>query len=449
MTDSESEDLGLTTELIIFPAFNLGNSELCYFLKSLSDDGLLDKLLLICSRDFFTEFQSPVQHCIIDEFTSFPTLVKKIEAWGKEYGFRFKGVLSIDEELQFKLSKSIARHFGLEFHEDLTCFLASNKFLLKTFFQKYGVPSSGFSLLSTLDPERIRQVGFPNVLKVISGSQSQYIFYNENMKQLKKNFSRLKHAIARINGDPRFKKQSFFLEGRRITFNPKRQFLLEAYTPGEEYSCDFILQSHEVQLIRVAKKIQGPYFGYFNGYQLLNEEDLIQNHIDQANLVEICRRISQSLGLHTGLCMVDFKVHQGKISVLESSIRPGLSAFNHLMYAIYGYTSLALLAMQKMGMKISVRIPDSNGAVVYIYTLQKEIHQPFDTSELEKLKVQLNILYIHKYEDKPTAGMAPDLDHSRLIRGYVLVKNPDKKDLAGLITLIHAKARLCTTELAA
>ena len=92
--------------------------------------------------------------------------------------------------------------------------------------------------------------------------------------------------------------------------------------------------------------------------------------------------------------MVDFKVHQGGITVLESSIRPGLSAFNHLMYAIYGYTSLALLAMQKMGMKISVRIPDSNGVVVYIYTMEKEIYRPLDTTELEKLKVQLNILYL-------------------------------------------------------
>ena len=269
------------------------------------------------------------------------------------------------------------------------------------------------------------------------------------MEQLKKNFSRLKSAVIGINGDPRFRKQNLFIKGRRIAFNPKRQFLLEAYAPGEEYSCDFILEAQEVQLVRVVKKIKGPYFGFFNGYQLLNGEDLIQNHIDKENLVEICRRISQCFSLHSGLCMVDFKVQAGKISVLESSIRPGLSAFNHLMYAIYGYTSLALLAMQKMGIKISVRIPDTNGAVVYIYTMSTEIGQLFDTSELEKLKPQLDIIYIHKYEDEPAGAADPDLDHSRLIRGYVLLKNLDMENLAELVKLINAKARFFSAELAA
>jgi len=97
-------------DLIIFPAYNIGHSELLYFLKSLSDNSLLNKLLLICSRDFFTAYQTQVQYCIIDEFDSSPALVNKIESWNQKHRCTFKGIISIDEEMQFQLSKSIAKH---------------------------------------------------------------------------------------------------------------------------------------------------------------------------------------------------------------------------------------------------------------------------------------------------------------------------------------------------
>jgi len=305
MTDNQ-EDVPLSQEVILFPAFNIGNSELYYFLKSIENSGLLDKVLLICNRDFLSEYDISLKHQIVDEFDSFPALIRKIESLKKKHRFGFKGVLGIDEELQFQLSRKLAHHFGLDFFDDITCLLASNKFLLKSAFRKHGVPTSPFVLLAKLDRERALRIGFPNVLKVLSGTQSHYIFYNEDMGELEDNFHRLRRTLRHVNGDPRFKKQSLVLEGRSISLDPKRQFLLEAHVPGEEYSCDFMIQSKKIQIIRVAKKIKGPCFGHFNGYHLLNEEGLVQNDIDKSRLVSICRRISRALSIQTGVCMVDF-----------------------------------------------------------------------------------------------------------------------------------------------
>lgn len=422
-TTDNPEDVPLSKDIILFPAYNIGRSELFFFLKTIENKGLLDKLLLICGRDFFSECRIQLKHYIVDDFKSYSALLKKIESWEKQHRVVFKGILAIDEEMQFKLSRKLAIHFGLEFFADITCFLASNKFLLKSSFQKHRVPTSAFTLLSRLGREQALRVSFPNVLKVLSGTQSQYIFYNKDMSELKFNFQRLKKAVCRTNGDPRFAKQRVVLDGRSITLDPKRQFLLEAYVPGEEYSCDFMLQSGMIQLIRVAEKIKGSYFGHFAGYHLLNEEGLIHKNISKSELIDICRKVSRALSISTGVCMVDFKSQHGKITVLEASIRPGLSAFNHLMYDIYGYTSLALMLMQKMGIRECVGIPENTGTVLYLYDSADGNPQSLGNPERENLKNHLEVTSTYIYHDANDCETDSDFGHTSLLKGYVLLRD--------------------------
>jgi len=440
-TTDNPEDVPLSLDIILFPAYNIGNSELCFFLKTIESKGLLDRLLLICDEDFVTECRTQLKHYIVDDFKSYNVLLNKIESWKKKHRVAFKGILAVDEEMQFQLSRTLARHFGLEFFADNTCSLASNKFLLKRSFQKHNVPTSRFTLLTRPSRERAIRVGFPNVLKVLSGTQSQYIFYNKDMNELNFNFQRLKRAVGRTNGDPRFGKQRVILDGRSITLDPRRQFLLESYVPGEEYSCDFMIQSDRIQIIRVAKKIKGPHFGYFAGYHLLNEERLIHNNISKAKLVDICRKISRALSISAGVCMVDFKSRHGTITVLEASIRPGLSAFNHLMYDICGYTSLALMAMQKMGIRNCIGMPENTGAVLYLYDSPDGTLQSFDSSELEGLKSHLEISSTYTYRDADDGGTDSEFDHTSLLKGYVLLKDRENAGVSESADLADTEKR--------
>ncbi len=428
-TTDNSEDVPLSKDIILFPAYNIGTSELFFFLKSIENRGLLDKLLLICDVNFSSGCRIELKHCIIDDFKSYTALLKKIESWKKKHRVAFKGILAIDEEMQFKLSRNLARHFGLEFFTDITCFRASNKFLLKSSFEKHGVPTSDFTLLSRPARDKAFRIGFPNVLKVLSGTQSQYVFYNRDMSELKSNFHRLKTAAGRTNGDPRFAKQRVVLDGRSITLDPKRQFLLEAYVPGEEYSCDFMIQSGMIQIIRVAKKIECAYFGQFAGYHLLNEERLVKNNISKSTLMDICRKISRALSISAGVCMVDFKSLHGMITILEASIRPGLAAFNHLMYDICGYTSLALMAMQKMGIRECIGIPENTGTVLYLYDSPDGTVRSFDNTELESLKNHLEITGACTYHGADDCETDSVFDHTSLMKGYMLLR--DRED-AGL-----------------
>ncbi|MDQ1351583.1 MAG: hypothetical protein QG657_1888 [Acidobacteriota bacterium] len=437
--------------LVIFPAFEVGYSELLHFLKSMEKNNLLNRFLLICPADFLNVHQFQVPYHIDDDFKSHAGLVRKIEAWAKLNRRTFIGIIGVDEEEQFNLSKRIARRFKLPFYHDRTCSTASNKYLLKTAFKEHGVLTGDFALLTGFDNTDIERVGFPfpNVLKVLSGNGSQYLFRNENIDQLKENYRILKTAVRGIKGDPRFRKQHVIINNQAVTLNPRRQFLLEAFITGEEFSCDFVICDGMVQVVRVVRKIKGSYFGYFKGYHLLNEKELGQYNIDLPRLKGLCERIARALAIETGqtgvsgvcgVCMVDFKVMNGEWYVLEASIRPGLSAFNHLMYEVYGYTSLFLMARQRLGMAIDIRFPQENGAVVYLYAQpgkKGEKIQSFDSPVLESLKKTFEIVHIHIYEE--VGGGAVDLvtDHSALLRGYVILKNIDGEKLEELAELIN------------
>ncbi|MCU0284896.1 MAG: hypothetical protein MUF15_00730 [Acidobacteria bacterium] len=428
-----------TNNLIIFPAFEVGYSELLHFLKSMENSSLLNKLLLICPADFFNAHPIQVPYHIPDDFKSHTNLVQNIATWLKSNGFNLSGIISVDEEEQFNLSKRIAQHFNLPFYRDHTCATAANKYLLKTAFKKHGVPTGNFIFFSGLNEPGIEGVGFPNVLKVLSGNGSQYLFRSENRKQLEENFHILKTAVSEIKDDPRFREQEVIIDGQTITLNPRQQFLLEAFSPGEEFSCDFVVQDNAVQVVRVVRKVKGPYFGYFKGYHLLAATELDAYNIDISRLKELCERIAAVFDITAGVCMVDFKMQGREWNVLEASIRPGLSAFNHLMYEIYGYTSLFLMAKLQLHIPINIYFPRENGAVVYLYGRPgTKIHKNDTGIVLERLRQEFQVLHVHTYEEEIEPGAADSLtDHSALLRGYVILKNIDGEKLPGLADRVN------------
>jgi hypothetical protein len=115
--------------------------------------------------------------------------------------------------------------------------------------------------------------------------------------------------------------------------------------------------------------------------------------------------------------MVDFRLPGGEIVVLEASIRPGLSATNHLVFETYGYTPLALLAMLLMGRAPEVRIPDEGAAVVYL----NEGGRTWDARAVAALRERHGGDRVYVYDRSEDAGPIPENDPSALIRGYVVV----------------------------
>lgn len=417
--------------MIILPAYAIGTSELRCCLATLRDRGLTDRVLLVADPHSLDSESPPA--AIADDMSDPARVVDRIAAWGQDHDTAFDAVVGIDEELHFALSRGIASRFGLPFHTERTCLLASNKYLCKQAFLDQGVPTSPFALVSNPDLEAAAHVGYPNVLKVMSGTQSQFLFRNDTPEDFVAHFGRLARAAGQTQMDPRFDPQVLSPSGQ--TLDPRSQFLLESFVPGAEYSCDFLVRSGEVDLVRVTRKIPGPVIGIFGGYLLLDPASLDREAFDGETLLSLCRRIASAFEIRDAMCMVDFKADDGRLTVLESSIRPGFSAFNHLMYQVHGYTSLALMTMSAMKETITLQPVSAAGAVVYLLAPPGAEKAPIDTSRLLQRKKELGITALHLYD---VEGTVSEVDPTPMLRGYVLLRHPNRDSLEATVAVVHA-----------
>ena len=133
--------------------------------------------------------------------------------------------------------------------------------------------------------------------------------------------------------------------------------------------------------------------------------------------------------------MVDFKLSAGKISVIESAIRPGCSIFVPLMYHVYGFTSAAVMARIFMEGRFGFMLPDRTGSAMYIYSRNPGRIGTFDTSRLEKTAI-----LVHKYSDVGQKVSDSRDDHSGLILGFAFTQKPLRTStIESLVNLNVAK----------
>lgn len=422
---------------MLFVARDVGYSELYWFLRSLRAHGVLDRLLLVCPSHFFDVHPDVVPYHLDDLGEDPDRLAGRIQSWLEAFGRPIEAVIGVDEDQQFRMSRRLAALFGLPFHGEPTCARASNKYLLKRHLDREGVRTAPYLLLRDPRDPGIDRVGFPAVLKAVSSYGSQYLARCDDRAALERSLETLRDAARRANGDPRFRPQSFRIDGERIAVNPRTDFLLERWIGGEEFSCDFLVRDGAVQVVRVAHKMPGPHFGFFDGTRVLGAAAIEASGVGIGRLTAVCEGIRRALEVDGGLCMVDFKLEGGEIVVLEASVRPGLSATNHLVYELYGWTPLALLAMEAMGLRPDVRIPEESGALVYLYAGLDHL-DPAHVAELEALHGAERVYLYHAGEE---AGPVPDADPSTLIRGYVIVRDLDGEDWETVATQARARRR--------
>lgn len=399
---------------MLLPAFNIGEAELRSCLRTLQSHDAIDRVLLVAARSAFAD-AGPDLAFIDDDFTDVDRLEARIRTWCREHDAAIDSIVGIDEELHFSLSRTLASRFGLPFHSEETCYLASNKALCKAAFVREGVPTSPFVLLSEPLQSAILRIGLPCMLKAMSGTQSQFSFKIESMQEAESSFRRMKDAMHTVDGDPRFAEQHAIVGGESIHLDPKRQFLLEGFVGGVEYSCDFLVTPSSLRVIRVTKKLPGPELGIFAGYLFLDEEGLRREHIDPSSLQAVCAGIARALRVDDAVCMVDFKIADGAIVVLEASVRPGFSAFNELMFELLGYTSLGLMVLKAAGRPVPETKAKTNGAVVYLVAPNGSSAIK-DTARLERRSTELGITAIHRFADEPAAAIDPSVR----LKGYAI-----------------------------
>ena len=252
--------------------------------------------------------------CLDDSKKAKNEIISHLHRWRMS----INGIACFDCE-SMELAAYLAKEFSLPYPTIESIRLCRDKFISKTAWQKNGVPCPRFQLVQSSDEVHsfFKELDGPCVLKPVTGSGSELVFQCLNRKDCEQSTQHILEGLKCRESQP--------LYSKAISW-----FLAEEFIPGDEYSCDFIIQDDSVQIIRLTKKIKNNYkpFGTISAYLL---SDCDSEGIHKKNLEKTLHNGAKTLGISDAICMVDFIVCEEKIFLLEITPRPGGDCIPYLL----------------------------------------------------------------------------------------------------------------------
>ncbi|HSM75824.1 MAG TPA: ATP-grasp domain-containing protein [Desulfobacterales bacterium] len=222
----------------------------------------------------------------------------------------------------------LAAELGLPYPSRQAVRNCRDKHLSKTLWEAEGLccPTSRL-VRSPADAARFAgELGRPCVLKPLRGSGSELIFRCENAQACAAAFETIASGLR--------ERRSHRLYGAACPPDAP-EILAEEWIAGEEFSCDFRVEDGRATLIRLTPKIlseTGP-FGTARGYLLATAPPAA---VGPDSLAQTLYRSAAALGLERAVCMLDFKIQDGRIVLLELAPRPGGDCLPFLLRRCWG-----------------------------------------------------------------------------------------------------------------
>lgn len=265
------------------------------------------------------------------------------------------GVVCYDCE-SLGLAADLAKQLTLPFPDPAAVGVSRNKFLSKQRWRKAAVPCPRTAVARNLSDalEFMEQIAKPVIIKPLTGSGSELLFKCDNRRDCSLAIDLIGRKLAAHPNIRMYRPQKC----GTLKMDPQREFAIEAFIKGREYSCDFMLEGDEVEIIRLAQKIlaRDQAAGTTRAYVLPSR--LPQPlQIDPFRLQ--LRNAARALGLNRALCMVDFIVHEGVAYLLEMTPRPGGDCIPQTIFQSCGLDMLGLALDFAEGKPIALPAPSS------------------------------------------------------------------------------------------
>jgi biotin carboxylase len=248
------------------------------------------------------------------------------------------GVVCYDCE-SLGLAAYLAEQFGLPFPAPAAVVASRNKFLSKQIWQKAAVPCPRTGVVRNL-PDALKfmeRVAKPVIIKPLTGSGSELLFKCDNRRDCSRAIDLIGQKLAEHANIRMYRPENCGV----VKMDPQREFVIEAFIDGREYSCDFMLDGDQVEIIRLAAKIlaRDQADGTAKAY-------VLPSRLPEPFQIEAFRRqlrnAARALGLNRALCMVDFIVHEGVAYLLEMTPRPGGDCLPQTIFQSCGLDMLGL-----------------------------------------------------------------------------------------------------------
>ena len=223
------------------------------------------------------------------------------------------GVACYDCE-SMELAATLAQEFSLPYPSVQSVNNCRDKYLTKTLWARHNLATPRVrQIRSAIEAVHFYQdLEAPCVLKPPGGSGSELIFRCDSEGDCRHYFTKIIDGLQQRRNNRLYR--SF------LTSDP--MVLAEEFVLGEEYSCDFVVENDQVEVIRLTRKIlssEGP-FGTASGYLLPAS---LPAEIKTYDFRRILYQSALALGINRAICMLDFMVCKNQIVLLELSPRPG------------------------------------------------------------------------------------------------------------------------------
>ncbi|MDO4517743.1 MAG: ATP-grasp domain-containing protein, partial [Bacillota bacterium] len=220
--------------------------------------------------------------------------------------------------------------------------IATDKLLMKSCYEKYGVRTAKYRKISFDDldyREKLYHLTFPVMFKSVDSSGSR--------------------GIIKVNSTDEFDDaRNYVLDNTRSNY-----FIVEEYIEGEEFGAQAFVKDGEVQFILphgdyVFKGDTGVPIGHFAPYGLDPE-------IEEDAKMQL-RLAIKAMGLNNCAINADFILKDNKTYVLEIGGRSGATCLAELVSIYYGYDYYEKILLTALGEEVRFNSGDGKPAEGYV-----------------------------------------------------------------------------------
>lgn len=348
-------------------------------------------------------------------------IVNALKGHLQEHNIVPSGVACFDCE-SLALASIIAGNFELPFPSLGSIMNCRSKNLSKSIWKVQGIPCPGFALIRN-ECDAVRffdSLNGPAVMKPLTGSGSELVLLCKDKDDCRRAYKTITEKLqSHLNH------KMYTALNMPADENPREVIMMEQYIPGEEYSCDFILEDGYIRILRLAKKIINHEitFGTVSAYVLKAD---LPGKWDIKKLEARLQTASKSLGLNRTIAMVDFKIYDDEVFLLEITPRPGGDCLPPLIQVSSGFDILKAALDFAEGKQVVVPNMEQWEKVVGfpLIASQRGVLKTLDAGALASDSRVVSCHFKRSIGD--TIELPPEDYDSRLL-GYVIFKpNFDK-----------------------
>jgi len=276
------------------------------------------------------EFESDEVSCDLSDHENALVAVKLFVSTSS---IAISGIASYDCE-SLSLAAYIAEQLKLSFPSISAVTTCRDKYATQRTWHAAGVPSPKTSLIkSERDAIAFQEsLGKPVVIKPLTGSGSELVMKCSNRAECSAAISTM---LNRLSGHSDRRMYSAVDSDH----DPRSVFMIQEYVTGDEFSCDFVVNGDRVEIIRIAKKIMAVYqpIGTTLAYIVPSE---LPESVGSPRFIELLRKAAHAVGIERSICMLDFKIRDGVVILIELSPRPGGDCLPELLMRSGGFDTI-------------------------------------------------------------------------------------------------------------